>query len=110
MKVITDEKKIDAVLNRGIITSILPTKEEFKKKLLSGTRMKLYIGFDATADTLHLSHAKNLMLLEDFRSLGHEVVLLFGDFTARIGDPSDQAGTRTMLSKEQVLQNVVGRQ
>jgi len=68
--------------------------------------MKIYIGFDATADTLHLSHAKNIMLLEDFRKLGHEAILLFGDFTARIGDPSGQAGTRKILSKKEVLKNV----
>lgn len=106
MKVITDEKRIDEFLNRGIIVNILPTKEELKKLLLSGKRIKIYIGFDATADTLHLSHAKNILLLEEFRKLGHEVVLLFGDFTARIGDPSDQHGTRKTLSKKDVLKNI----
>ena len=106
MAVITDEKRIDEVLDRGVIVNILPTKEDFRKLLMSGKRMKIYIGFDATASTLHLSHAKNIMLLEDFRKLGHEVVLLFGDFTARIGDPSDQIGTRSMLSKEQALKNI----
>jgi len=106
MKVITDEQQIDEILNRGIISSILPNKEDFKKFLMSGKKMKIYIGFDATAETLHLSHAKNIMLLEDFRRLGHEVVLLFGDFTARIGDPSDQIGTRKMLSSKEILQNV----
>ena len=106
MKVITDEQQIDEILNRGIISSILPNKEDFKKFLMSGKKMKIYIGFDATAETRHLSHAKNIMLLEDFRRLGHEVVLLFGDFTARIGDPSDQIGTRKMLSSKEILQNV----
>lgn len=106
MKVITDEKRIDEVLDRGVIKTVLPTKEEFKKFLMSGRKMKIYIGFDATANTLHLSHAKNIMLLEEFRKLGHEVVLLFGDFTARIGDPSGQIGTRKMLSTKDVLENV----
>lgn len=106
MKVITDEKIIDEVLNRGVISGILPSKEEFKKVLMSGKKIKIYIGFDATADTLHLSHAKNIMLLEDFRKLGHETILLFGDFTARIGDPSGQSGTRVALTKKQVLDNV----
>ena len=106
MKVITDEKKIDEVLNRGVIVNVLPNKEDFKKLLMSGKRIKLYMGFDATGDTLHLSHAKNIMLLEDFRKLGHEVIFLFGDFTARIGDPSDQEGTRPMLTKKQVLSNI----
>ncbi|MFA6586143.1 MAG: tyrosine--tRNA ligase [Candidatus Paceibacterota bacterium] len=106
MKIITDEKRIDEVLGRGIISGILPNKEDFKKLLMSGKRIRIYIGFDATADTLHLSHAKNIMLLEDFRKLGHEVIFLFGDFTARIGDPSDQIGTRTILSKKQVQGNI----
>jgi len=106
MKVITDEKRIDEVLMRGVISNILPTKEDFKKLLMSGKRIKIYIGFDATANTLHLSHAKNIILLEEFRKLGHEAILLFGDFTARIGDPSDQVGTRKILSAKEVLQNV----
>jgi tyrosyl-tRNA synthetase len=106
MKTITDEKKIDEVLDRGVISNILPNKENFKKLLMSGKRIKIYIGFDATANTLHLSHAKNILLLEDFRKLGHEAILLFGDFTARIGDPSDQAGTRAILTKKEVLNNI----
>jgi tyrosyl-tRNA synthetase len=105
-KVITDEKIIDEFLNRGIITDILPTKDEFKKVLLSGKKIRIYIGFDATANTLHLSHAKNIILLEEFRKLGHEVILLFGDFTARIGDPSDQLGSRKILTQKEVLKNI----
>jgi tyrosyl-tRNA synthetase len=105
-KVITDENKIDEFLNRGIISNVLPTKEEFKKLLTSGKRIRIYMGFDATANTLHLSHAKNIMLLEEFRKLGHEVILLFGDFTARIGDPSGQQGTRKTLSQKEVLKNI----
>lgn len=106
IKVVTDEKKIDEFLNRGVIINALPTKDELKKLLTSGKRIKIYMGFDATANTLHLSHAKNIMLLEEFRKLGHEAILLFGDFTARIGDPSGQQGTRKSLSKKEVLKNV----
>lgn len=105
-KIITDEDKIDEFLDRGIIKNILPTKEDFKKLLMSGKKIRIYIGFDATANTLHLSHAKNIMLLEEFRKLGHEVILLFGDFTARIGDPSEQEGTRKTFSKQEVLKNI----
>lgn len=106
MSVITDPKKIDEVLDRGTIVSILPNKEDFREKLLSGERLRFYIGFDATAPTLHLSHAKNIMLLEKFRKLGHEVIVLFGDFTARIGDPTGESSARNQLSREEVLQNV----
>ena len=102
----TDEKEVDRILDRGVIVEFLPTKEEFKKRLLSGERLRMYWGFDATADTLHLSHAKNLILLEEFRKLGHEVIMLFGDFTARIGDPTGKGGAREQLTREEVLKNV----
>lgn len=105
-KIITDIGAIDDILNRGTIVEILPTKEEFRGKLISGEKLKFYIGFDATAPTLHLSHAKNIMLLEKFRKLGHEVIVLFGDFTARIGDPSGSSATRSPLSREDVQRNV----
>ena len=98
--------EIDKILDRGTIVNILPTKEGFREKLLSGEKIRFYIGFDATAPTLHLSHAKNLMLLEKFRKLGHEVILLFGDFTARIGDPTGESSARKQLTRENVLENV----
>lgn len=97
--------QIEKLLNRGIITNILPSKEEFINRLNS-KKQKFYIGADATSDSLHLSHAKNYQLLEEFRQLGHEVVVLFGDFTARIGDPTDKNSTRTKLTKNEVQKNV----
>jgi len=106
MQVNTDEKAIDEVLERGTIVQVLPTKEAFKERLMSGEQLRFYIGFDATAPTLHLSHAKNLMLLEKFRKLGHEVIVLFGDFTARIGDPSGEDSARKQLTREDVMENV----
>lgn len=105
-KIVTDKAAIDEVLDRGTIVQILPTKKELRDKLLSGERLRFYIGFDATAPNLHLSHAKNFMLMEKLRRLGHEVIILFGDFTARIGDPSDQMAARQPLSRDQVLANV----
>ncbi len=105
-KIITDSKKIDEVLERGTIVEILPSKKDFRDRLLSGKKMRFYIGFDATAPTLHLSHAKNFILMEKFRKLGHEVIILFGDFTARIGDPSDKDSARKQLSRKEVMDNV----
>jgi len=102
-----DRKKIiDSLLNRGVIVSILPTKEELEKKLQSGEKMKIYIGADPTSSALHLSHAKNYMILEEFRQLGHEVYVLIGDFTARIGDPTEKSTTRKQLNREEVMVNV----
>jgi len=98
---------VDEILERGTIVTILPTKEQFKEKLLSGEKLRFYIGFDATAPTLHLSHAKNIMLLEKFRKLGHEAILLFGDFTARIGDPTGMTDSvRKQLTREDVMSHV----
>src|SRR3989338_3029538 len=93
-KVITDEKRINEILDRGVVVEILPTKEEFLKKLMSGDKLRIYIGVDPTSDSLHLSHAKNYMFLEELRQLGHEVIILVGDFTAQIGDPTDRGEDR----------------
>jgi tyrosyl-tRNA synthetase len=101
-----DPKKIDEVLERGTIVEILPTKKELRARMLSGEKLRFYIGFDATAPTLHLSHAKNFLLMEKFRKLGHEVIILFGDFTARIGDPTGEKAARKQLSRDDVLANV----
>ncbi len=103
----SDRKKIvRQILDRGIVTGVLPDTEAFIERLSSETPMRIYIGADPTSTALHLSHAKNYMLLEEFRSLGHEVIVLFGDFTARIGDPTDRATARKQLSNEEVRANV----
>lgn len=101
-----NEADIDKILDRGTVVEVLPTRGELKKKLMSGKRLRFYIGFDATAPTLHLSHAKNLLLLDKFRQLGHETIVLFGDFTARIGDPSGRSEARNKLTAEIVDENV----
>lgn len=97
----TKEQIIDEILNRGIIVDIIPSKAEFKQRLLND-KLRFFIGADPTNTSLHLSHAKNFMLLEEFRKLGHEVIVLFGDFTACIGDPSDRNSARARLTPEQV--------
>lgn len=96
---------IDEIFARETIVEVLPSKDFFRKRLLKET-LRFYIGFDATSPTLHLSHAKNIMLLEKFRRLGHEVILLFGDFTAMIGDPTGESSKRKQLTKEEVRENV----
>ena len=105
-KVITDEERIKEILDRGVVVEILPSKDEFLVKLMSGQRLRIYIGADPTSNALHLSHAKNYMFLEELRQLGHEVIVLVGDFTAQIGDPSDKTAARVQLSEEEVKKNV----
>ncbi len=99
------ENQIDEILNRGTIVDILPTKDEFRKKLLSGEKLRFYIGADPTAKALHLGHAQNLMILEDFRKIGHEVIFLIGDFTGMIGDPTDKSSARVLQTRETVEEN-----
>lgn len=104
-RVITDKGLIDEILSRSI-ADILPTKEGLKKALLSGKRLRIYCGADATGPQLHIGHATNFMLLEKLRQLGHEIIVLFGDFTAMIGDPSDRTAVRTALTKKEVSANL----
>lgn len=103
---LSKEQLVDSILDRGVIVQILPSRDEFRRRLLGPKPLRFYIGADPTADTLHLSHAKNYMLLEEFRQLGHEVVVLFGDLTARIGDPTDRSSSRAGLSAEQTSANI----
>ncbi len=106
MKIDTDKEKIEEILTRSV-AEILPTKNGLREALESGKRLRIYIGTDATGTSLHIGHATNYMILEKLRRLGHEVIFLIGDFTARIGDPTDKNETaRKQLTREQVVQNV----
>jgi len=104
MKIDTDPKKIEEFLERGV-ENIFPNKEFLKKQLLSGKKLKIYLGIDPTGPTLHMGHAIVLKKLRDFQKLGHKVILLIGDFTAMIGDPTDKSATRKQLTRKEVLNN-----
>ena len=103
--IITDKNRIEEIFSRGTVVEVLPSREAFIEKLVSGERLRMYIGFDPTATSLHIGHAKNIMFMEELRQLGHEIIILFGDFTARIGDP-DKNSTRKQLTEEEVANNV----
>ena len=106
MKIDTSEEKIEELLTRSV-AEVLPTKDGLREILKSGRRLRIYIGTDATGTSLHLGHATNYMILEKFRRLGHEVIFLVGDFTARIGDPTDKGDSaRKQLTREDVVENV----
>lgn len=105
MEINTDPKKIEELLTRSV-KEIIPTKEDFRKILTSGARLRIYIGTDATGASLHLGHATNYLILERFRKLGHEIIFLIGDFTSRIGDPTDKVDVaRKQLTREEVVEN-----
>ena len=105
MEILKDEKIINRILNKGV-EQILPSKDALKDALLSGKRLNIYQGFDPTAPTLHIGHTVGMRKLEDFRKLGHQVIFLIGDFTARIGDPTDKTSARVSLTKQQVEENM----
>lgn len=102
--VITDERLVDEILNRGV-EKIYPSREELKKKLMSGDRIRLYCGFDPSAAALHVGNAISIAKLGQFQKLGHEVIFLIGGFTGMIGDPTDKAAARSKLTREEVLAN-----
>jgi len=104
MKIVVDEKKINELLDRGVENIFV--KEELKQKLLSGKRLRVYLGIDPTGPTLHMGHAIPLKKLKQFQELGHQAILLMGDFTAMIGDPTDKLATRRELSHKEVLENL----
>ncbi|HBB64926.1 MAG: Tyrosine-tRNA ligase [candidate division WS6 bacterium GW2011_GWD1_35_594] len=105
MDVLKDEKIINRILTKGV-EQILPSPDALRTLLMSGKRINVYQGFDPTAPTLHIGHTVGMRKLEDFRKLGHQVSFVIGDFTARIGDPSDKTSSRVKLTKEQVESNM----
>ncbi|MGN0023168.1 MAG: tyrosine--tRNA ligase [Elusimicrobiaceae bacterium] len=91
------------LLKRGTID--LVSEAELEKKLTSGKKLTVKLGCDPTSSDLHFGHSVVLNKLRTFQDLGHTAVLVIGDFTAGVGDPSGRDSTRPMLSREQILKN-----
>ena len=91
------------VLTRGVEDIII--KKDFIEKLDSGTPLRLKMGFDPSAPDIHLGHTVGLRKLRQLQELGHKVVLIVGDWTAQIGDPSGRSQTRKMLTQNEVNEN-----
>lgn len=94
---------IDYILKRGISEIIV--ERDFRKLLDEGRPLRLKMGFDPTRPHLHLGYAVALRKLRQLQDLGHKVILIVGDWTAQIGDPTGRAETRTMLSADEVKAN-----
>ena len=95
--------KINAALTRGVTEVIV--ESELKKLLSTDTKLRLKMGFDPSAPDIHLGHVVGLRKLREFQKLGHTVVLIVGDWTAQIGDPSGRSSVRKMLTSKEVEQN-----
>ena len=99
------EKNIDfnRLLKRGVAEIIVA--EELRVRLKKGDKLRLKEGFDPSSPDIHLGHMVGLRKLRQFQEMGHQVVLIVGDWTAQIGDPSGVSVTRPMLTHEQVKAN-----
>lgn len=91
------------LLKRGVVE--IYSEEDLLKKLAKGRPLRIKLGMDPTAPDLHFGHTVVLNKLRAFQELGHEVLFLIGDYTARIGDPTGKNATRPPLSEEQVKAN-----
>ncbi|WP_435938823.1 tyrosine--tRNA ligase [Moraxella bovoculi] len=91
------------LLKRGVVD--IYSEEDLLKKLAKGRPLRIKLGMDPTAPDLHFGHTVVLNKLRAFQELGHEVLFLIGDYTARIGDPTGKNTTRPPLSEEQVKAN-----
>ncbi len=103
MPTIDDPKELNRLLRRGVSEIIV--ESEFVELLKSGRSLRLKMGFDPSAPDIHLGHAVGLRKLRQLQELGHTVVLIVGDWTAQIGDPSGRSQTRPMLTADEVARN-----
>lgn len=88
----------------GALSLRAQMRDELREKLKPGRPLRVYLGVDPTSTELHVGHFVPLQKLRKFQDLGHQVVFLIGDYTATIGDPSQQAGERRRISHERVLE------
>ena len=91
------------LLTRSVVEVVI--ESELKQRIQNGESLRIKMGFDPSAPDIHLGHAVGLRKLREFQDLGHMVVLIVGDWTAQIGDPSGRSEIRPMISEEQVHEN-----
>ncbi len=94
---------LEHILRRGVAEII--SEENLRARLATGKSLRLKMGFDPSKPDLHIGHAVGIRKLRQLQELGHTVVLIVGDWTAQIGDPSGRDESRVMLSAEQVHEN-----
>ncbi|MBI4778680.1 tyrosine--tRNA ligase [Candidatus Desantisbacteria bacterium] len=92
-----------SIINRGTVEII--SEDELKAVIGKKTRLRIKFGADPTAPDIHLGHTVVFRKLKQFQELGHEVIFIIGDFTAKIGDPSGRLQTRPRLSTEEIVNN-----
>lgn len=103
MKIDTDPDKIEQLLTRGVEEVIVA--DHLKEQLCSGKQLRIKFGIDPTSPHMHLGHTVPLRKLRQFQDLGHQAVLIIGDGTAMIGDPTGRKEVRQKLTREEIDQN-----
>ena len=98
-----DDATLQHIKSRGVIEVIV--EQEFDELMRREQPLRLKMGFDPSRPDIHLGHVVGLRKLRQFQELGHQVILIVGDWTAQIGDPSGQSVTRPMLTHEEVKSN-----
>ena len=99
-----DKERKERALSWGVEEIFV--RESLEKKIESGDLLRVKLGIDPTSPNIHLGRAIVLWKLREFQDLGHTVVFIVGDFTARIGDPSDKLEKRPTLSLEEIKKNI----
>ncbi|MBR1779420.1 MAG: tyrosine--tRNA ligase [Clostridia bacterium] len=97
-------KVYEELKERGLIAQT--TDEDKIRSLLNERKIKFYIGFDPTANSLHIGHFAQMIVMAHLQKFGHTPIVLFGGGTAMVGDPSGKTGMRKMLTKEQIDYNI----
>lgn len=97
------KSQAEELLERGVVDAIV--KENIKKRLERGEKLRLKLGIDPTGTDLHLGHMVVLRTLRRWQQYGHKPVIIIGDYTAQIGDPSGREKTRPPLSYLAVVKN-----
>jgi tyrosyl-tRNA synthetase len=103
VKVFKSEDEQIEILRRGCVEIL--DESELRERLKLGRPLRVKAGFDPTSADLHLGHTVLLQKLRQFQQLGHQVIFLIGDFTARIGDPTGRSETRPVLSRDAIEDN-----
>lgn len=99
-----DSQKINNALNRGVEKII--NKKHLKNALFLDKKLRIKHGIDPTGDKIHLGRATQLWKLKELQDLGHKIILIFGDFTAQVGDPSDKPEGRKGLTEKEINRNM----
>lgn len=98
-----DLNQINDLLSRGTVDVLV--KKDLEKKLLSGKKLNIKLGIDPSGSDIHIGHMVVIRKLQEFQKLGHNIYLLFGNFTGQIGDPTGKDETRTTKTQEELEAN-----